>query len=175
MKGNAISIKQLAQNAVHWLRQLEQTLVIKEHGSGTIRNYVQEMTLLFKYFNHKEVETITQQDIESYIIYIKQVHLVGRAKCRSVAQACSYFFKHVMPVEYIVPSNLYPKKQFVLPNIMTEQEVVTLFKSNLSLKEYCVCGLLYGCGMRISEVCHLKIQHIESSNQRIKISQGKGA
>lgn len=175
MKGNAISQMNLTQNAVDWLRQLEQTLVIKEQGKGTIRNYIQEMTLLFKYYNHKEVETITQHDIESYIMYIKQVHLVGRAKCRSVAQACSYFFKRVMPVSYIVPSNLYPKKQFVLPNIMTEQEVESLFKSDLSLKEYCVCGLLYGCGLRISEVCNLKIQHIESSNQRIKIVQGKGA
>jgi integrase/recombinase XerD len=175
MKGNSISSNKLTQNALDWLKQLEQTLVIKEHGNGTIKSYVQEMTLIFKYFQSKAVEQITQHDIEQYIMYIKQVHNVGRAKCRSVAQACSFFFKKVMPVEYIVPSNLYPKKQFVLPNIMSEQEVEQLFVTPLSLKEYCVVGLLYGCGMRISEVCHLRIQDIDSTNQRIKISQGKGA
>jgi len=62
----------------------------------------------------------------------------------------------------------------VLPDIMTEQQVAQLFNASLSLKEYCVVGLLYGCGMRISEVCDLKISHIDSTNQRIKVVQGKG-
>jgi site-specific recombinase XerD len=149
--------------------------VIKEYGPGTIRSYVQEMTLLFKFYEAKDVESITQADIEHYILHIKKVHLVGRAKCRAVAQACSFFFKKVMPSDYILPSNLYPKKQFVLPNIMSEDETTELFNANLSLKEYCVVALLYGCGMRISEVCNLRIQDIESTNSRIKIRQGKGA
>ncbi|MBK9632265.1 MAG: tyrosine-type recombinase/integrase [Saprospiraceae bacterium] len=58
---------------------------------------------------------------------------------------------------------------------MSEDETTQLFNTNLSLKEYCVVALLYGCGMRISEVCNLRIQDIESTNSRIKIRQGKGA
>ena len=42
------------------------------------------------------------------------------------------------------------------------------------MKERCVVGLLYGTGMRISEVCNLRITDIDSSNQRIKVVQGKG-
>ncbi|MBK7741317.1 MAG: tyrosine-type recombinase/integrase [Saprospiraceae bacterium] len=79
-----------------------------------------------------------------------------------------------MKINYIVPSNLYPKKQFLLPNIMSEMEVAKLFESGLSLKEYCVVGLLYGCGMRISEVCNLRLKDIESADGRIKVSQEKG-
>jgi len=58
---------------------------------------------------------------------------------------------------------------------MSEEEVKQLFKAPLTQREYCVIGLLYGCGMRISEVCHLRIKDIESHDQRIKIYQGKGA
>ena len=175
MKGNEISANRLTTNAEEWIKKLIQTLTIKEYGAGTIKSYGNEMTLLFKYFNHKKVEKITQEDIEQYILYIKSVHKVGRAKCRSVAQACSFFFQKVMKINYIVPSNLYPKKQFLLPNIMSEMEVAKLFESGLSLKEYCVVGLLYGCGMRISEVCNLRLKDIESADGRIKVSQGKGA
>lgn len=195
MKGSSISANKLSKNALDWLRQLEQTLVIREHGHGTIRNYVQEMTLLFKFYHDKEVEQITQKDIEDYIIYIKKAHKVGRAKCRSVAQACSYFFKRVMPqfevcrfrgsftchtvvCHFFViqkSSFSHPKKQFVLPNIMTEEQVAQMINADLTLREYCVVSLLYGCGMRISEVCNLRIKDIESSNSRIKIYQGKGA
>ncbi len=175
MKGNEISSKKLSSNAESWISKLVQVLTIKDYSSGTVRSYANEMVLLFKYYNHKDVEQITQEDIEQYLLYIKQAHLVGRAKCRSVAQACSFFFKRVMPSAYIVPSNLYPKKQFILPNIMNEDEVDHLFKASLTLKEYCTIGLLYGSGMRISEVCAIRIKDIESKEKRIKVYQGKGA
>ena len=175
MKGNEFSVKVLRADAVEWLRKLHQTMLIKEYGKGSVRNYCQEMKLLFKYFNHKAVADIRQADIEQYLQYIKEVHKVGRAKCRSVAQSCSFFFKRILPAPYIVPSNLYPKKQFILPNIMSEEEVIQLFAAPLTVKEYCVIGLLYGGGLRISEACHLRLQDIESHNKRLKVYQGKGA
>jgi integrase/recombinase XerD len=173
--GNEISVKRLNANAESWVLKIHQVMTLKEYGVGSIKSYSNEMVLLFKYYNHKDVEQINQEDIEQYMLYIKQAHLVGRAKCRSVAQACSFFFKRVMPSVYIVPSNLYPKKQFILPNIMSEDEVDQLFKASLTLKEYCTIGLLYGSGMRISEVCSLRIKDIESNEKRIKVYQGKGA
>ena len=174
MKGNSISVKPLNESGQLCLQKTLQLLVVQEYGKGSVRNYMQELTLLFKHYNDLQVEELRQQHIEQYLVFIKENHKVGRAKCRSVAQACSFFFKKVMPVAYIVPSNLYPKKQFKLPNIMTEMQVEQLFKADLSLKERCVVGLLYGCGMRISEVCNLKITDIDSANKRIKVEQGKG-
>ena len=86
-----------------------------------------------------------------------------------------FFYKQVIKTAYVLPSALYPQKQFVLPNIMSQQEVTTLFAAALNLKEYCVVGLLYGSGLGISEVAHLRIQDIESAAKRIKVVQGKGA
>jgi site-specific recombinase XerD len=57
---------------------------------------------------------------------------------------------------------------------MSEAEVRKLFNAQLTLKERCAVGLLYGGGMRISEICTLKVNHIESNEKRIKVLQGKG-
>ena len=162
MKGNTISLKPLNESGKKWIEKTLQLLQVQEYGKGTVRNYSQELTLLFKHYNELSVEELRQEHIKKYLIFIKENHKVGRAKCRSVAQACSYFFKKVMPSDYIVPSNLYPKKQFVLPDIMSEKQVKKLFEAPLNLKEKCVVGLLYGCGLRISEVCNLKITDIDS-------------
>lgn len=174
MKGNTISLKPLNDSGKIWLEKTLQLLRVQEYGKGSVRNYMQELTLLFKHYNDIPVEELRQQHIEKYLIFIKENHKVGRAKCRSVAQACSFFFKKVMPVDYIVPNNLYPQKQFKLPNIMTEMQVAQLFKAGLTIQERCVAGLLYGSGLRISEVCNLKIVDIDSANKRIKVVQGKG-
>ncbi len=168
MKGNTISVKPLNESAKIWLEKTLQLLKVQEYGKGSVRNYMQEMTLLFKHYNELLVEDLRQEHIERYLVFIKENHKVGRAKCRSVAQACSFFFKKVMPSDYIVPSNLYPKKQFKLPNIMTEKEIEQLFKAPLNLQERCVLGLLYGCGMRISEV--FKTGQIERIATYINVS-----
>ena len=78
MKGNEFSLLELNADAVDWLKKLHQTLTVKEYGRGSVRNYCQEMNLLFKYYNHKTVSDIRQADIEQYLQYIKEVHKVGR-------------------------------------------------------------------------------------------------
>ena len=175
MNKNEISAKQLNADAQSWIEKLRQALLIQDKGKGTVKSYTAEMILLFKYYNNKTVAAISQADIELYIIYVKTVHKVGRAKCRSLASACAYFYKQVIKMPYILPSALYPHKQFILPNIMSQQQVAQLFAAPLTLKEYCVIGLLYGSGLRISEVAALCIQDIDSPAKRIKVVQGKGA
>ena len=175
MQKNEISANTLNADAQSWIEKLRQVMLIQDKGKGTVKNYTAEMILLFKYYNSKTVSTITQEEIQQYILYIKTVHKVGRAKCRSVASACAFFYKQVIKMPYVLPSTLYPHKQFVLPNIMSQQEVTQLFAAPLTLKEYCVIGLLYGSGLRISEVASLCIQDIESTAKRIKVVQGKGA
>jgi integrase/recombinase XerD len=175
MQKNEISGNALNADAQVWIEKLRQVLLIQNKGKGTVKSYTAEMILLFKYYNAKKVASITQGDIEAYIVYIKTVHKVGRAKCRSLASACAFFYKLVIKKPYLLPSALYPQKQFILPNIMSQQEVAQLFAAPLNLKEYCVIGLLYGSGLRISEVAALRIQDIDSPAKRIKVVQGKGA
>ena len=93
MKGNPISAKPLNESGQLWLQKTLQLMVVQEYGKGSVRNYMQELTLLFKHYNDLQVEELQQQHIERYLVFIKENHKVGRAKCRSVAQACSFFFK----------------------------------------------------------------------------------
>jgi len=167
MKTNEISAKLLNADARIWIEKLRQVMLIQDKGKGTIKSYAAELMLLFKYYNVKTVDAITGVEIEQYIVYIKTVHQVGRAKCRSVASACAYFYKQVIKMPYVLPSALYPQKQFILPNIMSQQQVKQLFAAPLTLREYCVVGLLYGSGLRISEVAALCIQDIDSASKRI--------
>jgi hypothetical protein len=49
MKGNEISAKELRPDAVEWLTKLHQTMLVKDYGKGSVRNYCHEIKLLFKY------------------------------------------------------------------------------------------------------------------------------
>lgn len=133
-----------------------------------------EMRLLFQYHHDITVESIDQKEITDYIIFIKKVHGVGRAKCRSVAQSCAYFFKKILKKEFVLPSNLYPRKEFVLPKVMSQIEVKRLLAAPLECRERALIDLLYGTGIRISEAQNLVFTDIDRAQNRIKIRQGKG-
>jgi len=159
---------------LYWLDQLHQVLVVGNYGRGTIKSYLGEMRLLFHYHHEMNVEEISQQHIMNYMLFIKTVHQVGRDKCRAVAQSCSFFFRHVIKKEFVVPSKLYPRKEFRLPNVMTQDEVKQLFARCCDVRGLAVISLLYGCGLRCGEVQQLKLSDIERKNSRILIRQGKG-
>jgi integrase/recombinase XerD len=129
---------------------------------------------LFHYYYEKDVGEITQKDINDYIIFIKTAHGVGYAKCRSVAHACAFFYKKVIDMPYILPKTLYPRKQFILPKVMSRGEVQRLFQANSDPFTRSVISLLYGSGLRIGEVKSLKLVDIKSEDKVLHISQSKG-
>ena len=106
-------------DAVSWIEKLRQVLLIQDKGKGTVKSYTAEMMLLFKYYNSKTVATITQEEIQQYIVFIKTVHKVGRAKCRSVASACAFFYKQVIKMHGVLPgaffilNKLYKKRSYI--------------------------------------------------------------
>lgn len=159
---------------MEWLTNLSETLTVGGYGRGTLKSYVAEMRLLFHYHHTKEVEHIREEDITEYLLYIKRVHGVGRAKCRSVAHACSFFFRKVLVKPFVLPTVLYPKREFKLPHVLTQQEAVELFDRNKDYRIRSILGLCYGAGLRLGEVQQLQIKDIDSQHHRILIRQGKG-
>ena len=57
---------------------------------------------------------------------------------------------------------------------MSAEEMRRLIDSVKNIKHRTIIMLLYGTGMRLSEIAKLKIADIDSKNMRIKIVQGKG-
>jgi site-specific recombinase XerD len=175
VKKNELSKNALGENQLYWLEENHRALVVGNYSKESLRGYLSELRLLFHYYHEKNVEDITQQDITQYIIFIKSVHGVGLAKCRSVAHSCSFFFKKVIQKPFVLPTVLYPRKVFVLPAVMTQLEIKQLYNTLVDVRQKVVISLLYGTGMRLNELRNLQWQDIERSNKRIKIRQGKGA
>lgn len=75
---------------------------------------------------------------------------------------------------YALPSKLFPRKEHVLPEILSQEQTAHLFGAIKNIKHRCMIALLYGAGLRLNELRMLKAQHIDSKNMQIKVVQGKG-
>ena len=132
------------------------------------------MRYIFAFYNDKPPVQINRDDIIRYLNFIKKQFGSGYDKCRMVAQACSFFYKNILRVSYVVPSAFYPRKEFKLPNILSEEEVMHLLECTPNFKHKCMLAMFYGTGMRLDEMCNLKMSSIDAANAQVKVEKGKG-
>jgi integrase/recombinase XerD len=149
-------------------------MTVGGYSPKSIRNYVRELRFIFEYYPDTDPGAITADQIERYICYLKEVFKSGHDKCRMVASGVSFYYKHILKRPYDLPSKLYPKKGFQLPNVMTFEQVRELIDHADSIKQRALIELFYSTGIRLEECSKLKITDIDSKSFRIKVVQGKG-
>lgn len=149
-------------------------MTVGDYSVKSIGNYVREMRFIFEYYPSVEPAKLTAEQIEQYICYIKEVFHSGHDKCRMVASSVAFYFRHILKRPYDLPSRLYPRKKFQLPNVMTTHEVRQLLSNTTSIKQKAIVELFYSSGVRLEECSRIKITDIDSKNMRIKVVQGKG-
>lgn len=71
------------------------------------------------------------------------------------------------------------RKPRKLPKVLSKQQVEALFaeinvKCPTGLRNRALCETLYGCGLRVSEVCNLKPADVDKENGYILVQEGKG-
>jgi len=67
-----------------------------------------------------------------------------------------------------------PKKPILLPKLLNENELRKLFNALTNKKHKAMLFTAYSAGLRVSEIVHLKIAHIDSRRMQIFIERAKG-
>lgn len=94
------------------------------------------------------------------------------------------FYEYLMSID-VVKSNYFsevkaPKAPKRLPKIVKDDEIDLMFgaiskKTDLGMRNYLILSILYGSGLRVSELCNLMIKDIDFSEMELKIINGKGS
>ena len=156
------------------LLQMYNTLLARQYSVRSIRNYTQEMRFLFAHYYDLLPESITQHDIINYICFIIKEHGVGTEKCHQIAQSCSFYYKHVYPNPYIVPSGFYPRKAHKLPQVFSVEQIQALLNVVTNQKHRMIISLFYGTGLRLNELRQLTMADIDSKAFQVRVNAGKG-
>ncbi len=67
-----------------------------------------------------------------------------------------------------------PKKQLILPKVLSENEVAKLFNALSNLKHKAMLFTAYSAGLRVSELAALRIEDIDSGRMQMRIENAKG-
>lgn len=145
---------------------------LKNLSSHTQRAYLFAVSGLARY-HQQSPETITDEMVEDYLLYLKNEKGNAPASCVLVLTGLRFFYKHVLDRQISVEFSL-PKTPRKLPTVLTKQQVWKIICTPSNLKHRLVLMTTYSAGLRIGETRRLKPDHIDSQRMLIKVVDGKG-
>lgn len=168
------------------LKEFEYYLKItKNLSQNTIKSYITDLSdyVLFitKNYNIKDPKDIDKEHIRNYIARLKRKHNTNSSISRKISAVRS--FHKFLLLEKLVNKNVatgisLPKKELKLPIILSVEEVEALMIASdgfepLELRNKAMLELLYGCGLRVSELLALRLQDLHINMGFINVV-GKG-
>lgn len=154
-------------------------LIDKNYSKNTIDAYRNDLEMFNKFVN-KSINSIDDNDIKSYLKYLKDNKHNERSIARNTSSLRSFYKfliinKHVKtnPMENITSIKLSKK----LPDILTIDEINKILDikitDNYSVRNKAMLELIYAAGLRVSELINLKTYDIDTLENIVR-TMGKG-
>jgi site-specific recombinase XerD len=163
----------MTTKAITPLRQrMIEDMTARKLCAGTQRGHIRACKR-FAAFLKRFPDTATCEDIRSF-----QLHLAdtGVSICtrNCIMTGLRFLFRVTLRRLDLAAEIYHIREPQKLPLVMSADEVKRLLAVAGSLKTRVLLSLGYGCGLRASEVVRLKVKHIDSAQNIIRIEQSNG-
>jgi len=146
-------------------------LVINGRSQSTHQNYVRQMSKLALFYERTPLE-LDIDELEEYLYYLIQRDTDALSSYKHLVYGLRKLYQLFGKDELTLalPKIDRPNK---LPVVLSKQEVRTLLKTPVHIREKIMFGLTYDTGMRISELVSLEIRDVDLHRAMVHIRQSK--
>jgi len=148
------------------LNKLKRELEIINSSRKTVKAYLCYVKEFLKYSQNSGLNENSVKDFIQIQISRKDPSTVS-----SQISAIKFFFRNVLKQELELK---HPKRNKTLPDILTIEEVRELIEHTSNLKHKLIIKLLYGTGLRVSEVVNLEKEDVNFKEGLIHVRLAKG-
>ena len=157
----------------------------KNASENTIEAYVSDLQKLQDFAEQNLMNitpiTISYEHLQEFLYQVSKINYSERTQARWISSIKGFFgFLLEDELREDNPSALLetPKLGLYLPDTLSLEEIEKLISAteentDLAKRNRCMIEVLYGCGLRVSELTELQISNINFKENYLKI-QGKG-
>ena len=155
------------ENIPGLIEKLRTELEIRNFSYKTNKSYINSVI--------KFLEFAKEQELNQYLVkqYIQnEIKKKGPSTISHDIFAIQFFFSNVLGNKIYIPR---PKKNKTLPEILTREEIKKMIDCTSNIKHKLILKMLYGCGLRVSEVVNLKKEdaNFQESLLHVRLAKGK--
>ena len=157
----------------------------KNFSGNTLDAYMRDVRKLESFtiseLDNLSPQNITYENLQEYIYQLSKNKISERSQARAIS-SIKAFFKFLLEDDYRTdnPAALLegPKLGLYLPDTLSEEDINRIIacidnSTDIGKRNKCILEVLYGCGLRVSELIDLKISNINFKESYIMV-EGKG-
>ena len=153
-----------------------------ENTCAAYRGDLERFVAFLKRRGKEDASSVVRDDIVDFLADERAQGMAGATRARRTA-AIRMFFRHLKERHRLRanPSDLMdsPRKARALPRVLTEEEVARMIEEvkgddPRALRDRALLETLYGCGLRVSEACAMKVEDIIAEGELLRVF-GKGS
>ena len=164
------------------IRKYQQYLKLeKALSANTLDAYLTDLDKLLRFLKAENIDmlSVTLDDLQRFAAGLHDIGIHPRSQAR-IMSGIKSFFHFLIMADYREddPSELLegPKIGFKLPEVLTVEEIDTIIATvDMSKKEgqrnRAILETLYSCGLRVSELCNLKLSELYFDEGFIKVEE----
>lgn len=146
-------------------------------AENTLEAYRRDLNDFFNFCGDTDVDNIQRTKINSYVRNLHEMKYSPTSIMRKIASLRGFFkWTCVNEITRTNPALTLeqPKIPQRLPKVLTIEEINNLLNQDLSKLNSVITELLYGCGLRVSELVNLKITDYDLKSKFLECT-GKGS
>ncbi len=152
--------------------------VEKGYSSKTIREYSYDLQMFNNFNNERSIEMRTTTDLRRFFLHLKREKKYSPRSLHRKICSLKSFYKFLKKEAFIssnpaenIESPKIPKS---LPKTISVEDTLKLLNTPDSVRDRTILFVLYGTGMRVSELSNLDLDCIDLDSRMIRIIGGKG-
>jgi site-specific recombinase XerD len=148
-------------------------MTVRNLSPATQRSYINAVRKFSRYFD-RSPDRLDLDDIRTFQVYLVSTG-ISWASLNQIVCALRFFYGITLGQDDVPERIPYARAPRKLPIILSADEVVQFLEAVSSLKARVALTTAYAAGLRVGEVCGLKVEDIDSSRMVMHVRHGKGA
>jgi site-specific recombinase XerD len=162
------------QDAITILRLMEQKLHLKGYAKTTTKTYLDQFRLFLKFYKTYRPADLSESEIRNYLLYLVEQRKVSRSAQNQAINAIKFFYEVVLKQDRKVYYLERPMKEHRLPTVLSQEDVVEIFRVTENLKHKTMLMTIYSAGLRRGELLRLWVGDVDLHRGTVFIRGSKG-
>ncbi len=166
-----IDLDRTPVDAATFVQRIDRELKIRFYQPKSRRSYGHVLTAYLRWLGLAPAEA-TRDSVRDWLELL--VDGGASSSTVSVHLSCLRTVFDKMCFRQITLGLVTPRRTHKLPVVLAVDELRRLLTAAPSLRDKLLLGMMYATGMRVSEVCRLRVRDFDFIRRTIRVEQGKG-
>jgi integron integrase len=156
------------------LDQVRDVIRVKHYSYKTEKSYVNWIKRYIFHHNKRHPQEMGSKEIEEFLTYLAVNQNVAASTQNQALHAILFLYRDVLRQELDLKVDaVRAKRSQYLPTVLSKEEVLAII-GNLPGTYQLVAKMLYGTGLRLTEVLQLRVKDIDFAHCQIVVRDTKG-